>query len=208
MKARAATLLLCLALLSVCAPAQGTPETPHGKTKQQKTAPAALRSECIAEVGLCVSVPASWQRLGDVFGALGFVAAEPRPGDQAGWPQLTVAALPPLEGSEGQAASLDLLVDRMLVPDESFPAAKTLQRRRLKLGGAEAELVRVQLPATGNASSGVIEQLALIDGGNGFVYSIALRCAPEDLARLEPIFQQAAASWHVEASGKTGGHTP
>jgi hypothetical protein len=38
----------------------------------------------------------------------------------------------------------------------------------------------------------------LIEGDDGLVYSIALRCAPGELARLEPIFQKTARSWRVK----------
>jgi hypothetical protein len=208
MMARTAKLLSFLGVLCgvLCTPAaaQSAPASPaHPATAQtahRRSAAAAQRSECVAAVGLCVSVPAKWQRVGDVFGELGFVAAEPGPGDRSGWPQLTVAALPPAEEGNGDPPSLDLLVDRALTPDDSSSAPRTLQRRRLLLNGADAQIVRVELPASGNDPSGAIEQLALIDGGDGFVYSIALHCSPQDFARLEPVFQQAAQSWRLEAA--------
>jgi hypothetical protein len=84
------------------------------------------------------------------------------------------------------------------------PAPRTLQRSRTLINGAEVEIVEVQLPAAsddgGGAASGVIEKIALIAGDGGMTYSIALRCAPQELARLEPLFQQAAQSWHLQAA--------
>jgi hypothetical protein len=169
---------------------------------------AAGRTECVLSVGLCVTIPASWQRLGDVFEDLGFVAAEPHPGvDSAAWPQFTVAAInlpaqnPHTQnhgGTASAAPSLDSLLDLVLTPDGSFASAQTLQRTRLLLNGADAEIVSVQLhDEAGNA--GAIEAIALIQGDDGLVYSIALRCAPQDFARLEPLFQQTARSWRIKA---------
>jgi hypothetical protein len=160
---------------------------------------AAGRTECVLSVGLCVSVPASWERLGNVFQDFGFVAAEPHPGvDSATWPQLTVAAMtPPAPGNGGAAPSLDSLFDLVLTPDADFPSIETQQRTRLLLNGASAEIVRVQLyDEAGHA--GPIEDVALIEGDEGRVYSIALRCDPQDFARLEPVFQQTAQSWRLQ----------
>jgi hypothetical protein len=130
------------------------------------------------------------------------VVAEPHPGtDSATWPQLTVAAIdvPPTKDRNGAAAtrpSLDALVNIVLTPDGSFTSAETLERTRLLLNGADAEIVRVQLHDNAK-SSDTIEAVALIEGDEGLVYSIALRCAPEDFARLEPVFQRAAHSWRI-----------
>jgi len=38
----------------------------------------------------------------------------------------------------------------------------------------------------------------LIVGDDGLVYSIALRCPPQDFTRLEPIFQKTVHSWRVK----------
>jgi hypothetical protein len=181
-----------------------------------------VRSECVPSIGLCVTVPAAWQRLGNVFQDLGFVAAEPVPGaDQATWPQLTVAALdvpaldlPPqgaaAQNNDGGAPvppSLDSLMDIVLSPDDSFASAQTLQRTRLLLNGADAEIVRVQFRDK-DGNPGPIEAVALIQGEDGFVYSIALRCAPHDFDRLEPVFQQTARSWRIQPPSSAPASSP
>jgi hypothetical protein len=204
MNAWIATVLLCASLPSMAA-------TGHKAT----TAPS-VRSECVASVGLCVTVPASWQRLGNVFEDLGFVAAEPVPGaDRAAWPQLTVAALDlqPQSGTQTGGdpapapASLDSLVNLVLTPDASFASAQTLQRTRLLLNGSDAEIVRVQFrDEAGNP--GPMEAVALIQGDEGFVYSIALRCAPHDFDRLEPVFQQTARSWSIQPPSSAPASSP
>jgi hypothetical protein len=201
MKASIATLLLFASLGA--ASAQAPASQASGASKPAATAhkpAAALRAECVLAVGLCVTIPASWQRLGDVFDDLGFVVAEPHPGDDpASWPQLTVAAIdvPPQKGATGTAPSLDSLVDIALTPDGSFTSAETLQRTHLLLNQANAEIVRVQLHEAAD-KPGAIEDIALIQGDDGLVYSIALRCAPREFTRLEPVFQKAARSWRIK----------
>jgi hypothetical protein len=200
MKALIAAAVLFIGLAAATAQSPPGPSSPAPKAAPSAHKPAAaVRAECVLAVGLCVTVPASWKRLGDVFDDLGFVVAEPHPGaDPASWPQLTVAAIdvpPPSTGAS--APSLDSLVDIVLTPDGSFTSAETLQRTHLLLNHAEAEIVRVQLHEEAD-KPGAVEAIALIQGDDGLVYSIALRCAPEEFARLEPVFQQAARSWRIK----------
>ena len=198
-----ATILIC----SLPAAAQSSPPA-----KARKTPAVAYRSECLNSAGFCISVPAAWQRLGDIFGDLGFVVAEPHAGaDSASRPQLTVAAidLAPKEGG-GTAApvrepaipSLDVLVERMLTPEGALASARTLERRRLLLNGASAQIVRVELRDE-EGKPDAIEEIALIEGADGMVYSIALRCAQQDFDRLAPVFDQAARSWHLRTAQET-----
>jgi hypothetical protein len=211
MKALITTVLLCASLgvaaaqtqAPASAPADKGSNTPKRSATAKRTAPVAGRSECALAVGLCVIVPAPWQRLGDIFDNLGFVVAEPHPGtDSATWPQLTVAAIdvPPQKDSNGAAAtapSLDALVDIVLTPDGSFTSSETLRRTHLILNGGDAEIVRVRLHDDVSKSE-AIEEIALIEGNEGLVYSIALRCTPQEFARLEPVFQKAAHSWRIK----------
>jgi hypothetical protein len=195
-----AFLLASLGVAAAQAPAGQPSGAPKHTGATKKTAPAAGRNECALAVRLCVMVPVSWRRLGDIFDDLGFVVAEPHAGtDSATWPQLTVAAIdvPPVKG--GEAPSLDALVDIVLTPDGSFTSSETLQRTHLILNGGDAEIIRVRLHDDVNKSEAV-EEIALIEGDEGLVYSIALRCAPQDFARLEPVFQTAAHSWHIKAA--------
>lgn len=173
-------------------------------TTAKKVPSATSRAECVTAVGLCVTVPATWQRLGNIFDDLGFVVAEQHVGvDSASWPQISVAAIavPPQTG--GSAPSLDALIDIVLTPDGTFTSSETQQRTRLLLNGANAEILRVKLHNAAAqdkdaAQADTIEEVALIEGDDGLVYSIALRCSPSEVARLEPIFQKTARSWRVK----------
>jgi hypothetical protein len=199
MKALVATVLLCAALAAAQAPPPAN--KPSSVPAQRKAASSAGRSECAAAVGLCVTVPASWQRLGDVFDDLGFVVAEPHPGvEAANWPQLTVAAIDvPPQKTAGDPHSLDALIDIVLTPDGTFTSSETLQRTHLLLNGADAEVLRVKLYDEA-AKTGTIEEVALIEGDEDLVYSIALRCASEDFSRVEPVFQKAIHSWRLKSA--------
>ena len=200
------------------APQAVKPKTAPGKPAATAAKKPATRKECVEAAGLCVTVPANWQRLGDIFDDLGFVVAEPHPGQDASlWPQINVAAIdvPPEETTATGAPSLDAVVRVLLTPDGTFSSAETQQRTRLLLNGAEAQVLKVLLRDDEGKTSQ--EQVALIDGGDeGFVYTIALRCAPSDMARLEPVFQRILESWRVKpaavesdkpAAGKTDAAT-
>jgi hypothetical protein len=203
MKALILSILLCASFGANAQAASSKASATPSPAATARRAAAATRSECALSVGLCVTVPASWQRMGDVFDNLGFVIAEPHSGtDPATWPQLTVAAIDvpqpkAMHGADAAAPSLDALIDLVLTPDGSFTSAETLQRTHLILNGGDAEIVRVRLHDDSNKLE-AIEEIALIEGEDGLVYSIALRCAPEDFSRLEPVFQKAAHSWRIK----------
>jgi hypothetical protein len=201
MKALVTRVLLC-ASLATASLAAAAAQAPASAPKSAPSPPKAAsgRSECVDAVGLCVTVPAAWQRLGDIFDDLGFVVAEPHPGtDSSAWPQLTVAAIDVPPQNDGSAPSLDSLVEIVLTPDGSFTSAETLQRAQLVLNGSNAELVRVRLHQEAENTE-AIEAVALIEGSDGLVYSIALRCAPQDFTRLDAVFQKAIHSWRIRPS--------
>ncbi len=199
--------LLCVVVTAAMAqsstPTGTAPQAAKPKTGAHSTTAArkpAARKECVEAAGLCVTVPANWQRLGDIFDDLGFVVAEPHTGvDASLWPQINVAAIdvPPEETTATGAPSLDAVARVLLTPDGTFTSAETQQRSRLLLNGAEAQVLKVLLRDDAGKTSQ--EEVALIDGGDeGFVYTIALRCAPADTARLEPVFQRILESWRVK----------
>lgn len=203
MKALVTTVLLCAGLGTVSldtAAAQSAAQsaTQSAAHARKKAASPAGRSECVVAVGLCVTVPTAWRRLGDIFDDLGFVVAEPHPGaDSAAWPQLTIAAIDVPPQKDSSAPSLDSLVEIVLTPDGSFTSSETLQRTRLILNGSSAETLRVRLHDE-SKNTETIEAVALIEGDEGLVYSIALRCAPQDFTRLEPVFEKVIHSWRIQ----------
>jgi len=193
----AATLLLCCTL----APAQAKSGAAAHSAKERKPA-AALRSECLDSVGLCVSVPSAWHRLANIFGDRGFVVAEPQPGaDPATSPHLTVAAIDvsAKEGDGSTKSLLDTLVERMLTPEGALASAHVLERSTLLINAANVQIVRVGLSEeAGNAEA--MESVALIEGDEGLVYSIALHCSSPDSNRLDPVFRQVLQSWRLQSA--------
>ena len=158
------------------------------------------QSECLESFGFCISVPVDWRRVGEIFDGLGFVTAEPHAGtDPAAWPQLTVAAIEvsAKEADDSTKPSLDALVERMLTPEGALASAHVLERTSLLLNGANAQIVRVGFPEEAGSAE-AIETVALIEGEEGLVYSVALRCSPPDVNRLDPVFRQAIESWRLE----------
>lgn len=202
MKALIITALLCVSIPPAAAQSGSKPSTSKPSTAAKKTSSVAGRAECVEAVGLCVTIPTTWQRLGNIFDDLGFVVAEPHAGvDSATWPQISIAAIDVPPQKAGGAPSLDALVDIVLTPDGTFTTSETQQRTRLLLNGASAEILRVKLhddAAKDATLADTVEEVALIEGDEGLVYSIALRCAPQDFTRLDPIFQKAAHSWRVK----------
>jgi hypothetical protein len=173
MKAFLIAALLCTTLAT--AAAQSTPKASGASrpAAAAKKTPSAVRTECVEAVGLCVAVPALWQRL-------------------------SVAAIDVPSGKNGgDAPTLDALVDLVLTPDGTFTSAETQQRTRLLLNGSDAQILRVKLHDDAT-NADFIEEVALIEGNDGFIYSIALRCPPQDFTRLDPVFQKTAHSWHMK----------
>ncbi len=192
------TVLLCAGFGALNLGTAAAQSATQPSTHAHKAASAAGRSECVAAVGLCVTVPSAWQRLGDIFDDLGFVVAEAHSGvDSAAWPQFTIAAIDVPPQKDGNAPRLDSLVEIVLTPDGSFTSAETLQRSRLILNGSNAELLRVRLHNESNPTDAT-EAVVLIEGDDGLVYSIALRCAPQDFTRLEPVFDKVIHSWRIQ----------
>ncbi|MDR3763413.1 MAG: hypothetical protein P4M01_04885 [Acidobacteriota bacterium] len=187
------TALLCAASLTAQT-SQAAAQSARAASNTRKTSASATREECIARVGLCVAVPSAWQRLGDAYGELGLVVAEPHEGlDQSLWPDLNVVVLDPPDQPDGTPVTLDAMVEAIT----RTPSAEveTLQRTRLLLNGNDTQIVRVRLrdPETQAES---IEEVALI-ADEGLVYSFALRCAPQDFDRLDPVFQKAIRNWTI-----------
>ena len=187
--------LLCAAAVATAQTSKPAAQSARPAITSKKPAPIATRNECIAPAGLCVPVPATWQKLGDPYGDLGFVVAEPHEGQpQSEWPELNVAVLDPPEQKNGARVTLGQLVDSVTHPGGEL--AETQQRTHLLLNGSNAEVVRVLL-RDADTQAEAIEEVALIEGDGGLVYTFALRCAPQDFERLDPLFHHAIRNWTV-----------
>ncbi len=144
--------------------------------------------------------------LGEVFGGNGVVVAPEQKGERALWDAITVALVAP--GSDGEntegaapqkSITLNGVIDRATAAmREAGQNFETLQRRELTVAGNPAQMLKVRYRENASGRDW-IEELVFIQGSEGEIYSVALKCAPEHLARLEPALKQVLASWAAPA---------
>ncbi len=176
------------------APKRSTPATPKSARKAAPKS-AAWRQECSKAGGFCIQVPGGWRSLGPIFDGAGFVVAEPdAKKSQDDWNQITAAATDMPDAKPGEERpSTDELIDIILGSPSNGITTQTLQRSRLTVAGMPAEMLKIRLRAR-DSQTDAIEYIALLDDGET-IYSVALGCAPEDAARLEPVFDKTLHSW-------------
>ena len=185
---RFAILLVLTLNVAMVAEAQRPPAAPPRK-------PVTRKSYCQPDGGFCFKYPSSWTMLGEVFDGNGVVVAPPQKIDKALWDEITVALiLPPAQGDEEQV-SLDGLIEQasksMREGGQNF---ETLQRQQRTVDHKPAQMLKVRYHEKATDHDWV-EQLVFIQGTDGEMYSVALKCSPENLARLEPVFASVLESW-------------
>lgn len=131
--------------------------------------------------------------MGDVFEGTGVVMAPPQEGkDKSQWDEVTasVAYLPETEDKDPPTFDEILSVALKDLPGKNV---QTLQRTELTLAKRPAQLVKVRYDDN-NSGKTWVEEIVFIDDGDA-IYSTALRSAPEDLEKLEPVFRAIVATW-------------
>jgi hypothetical protein len=184
------SLLLIAALGSIAVTAA---QTPPSKTPPAK--PAVWKRYCQPTGGFCFKYPNSWSILGEIFAGHGVVVAPPQTQDRALWNAITVAmVVPPPEGDE-EPAGLDGVIEQATSGlREQGQDFETVQRQQRTVDHKPAELLKVRYHEKSNARDW-IEEMVFIEGPDNEIYSVALKCSPQDLARLEPAFHQVLISW-------------
>jgi hypothetical protein len=182
---------ICLVAVSHCSvtlPAQTQlPPTTH---KPQPRA-----RYCQPDGGFCFKYPGSWRMLGEVYGGNGVVVAPAQKQDRALWDEITVAMVaPPPEGDE-EGLGLDGIIGQaetgMRDAGQNF---STLQRQSRTVDHKPAEMLKAQYREKSTGRDW-IEELVFIEGPDDEIYSVALKCAPQNLARLEPVLSGVLESW-------------
>jgi len=157
--------------------------------------PAPLKRYCQPDGGFCFKYPASWAMLGEVFGGNGVVIAPPQKQERALWDTITLAriVLPP-EGDEEPAGLDGVIAQATASLREAGQTFETLQRQQRTVDHKPAQMlkVRYQEKPTGHDW---IEKMVFIEGPDNEIYSVALKCSPQDLARLEPVLAGVLLSW-------------
>jgi hypothetical protein len=71
---------------------------------------------------------------------------------------------------------------------------ETLQRQQRTVDHKPAQMLKVRYREKATDHDWV-EEMVFIQGPDGEMYSVALKCSPENLARLEPAFAGVLESW-------------
>ncbi len=152
---------------------------------------------CQPEAGFCFKYPASWTMLGEVFDGHGVVVVPPQKQDRALWDEITVAIVaPPPQGDE-EGIGLDGVIAKATTGlREAGQDFRTLQRQQRTVDHQPAEMLKAQYREKSTGHDW-IEELVFIEGTDNAIYSVALKCSPQTLARLEPVFAQVVRSWTV-----------
>jgi len=153
-----------------------------------------MKKYCQPQAGFCFRYPASWTVLGEIFEGNGVVVAPEQTGDRAQWDGITVALVAPAD-ENGEGPSLEAVIEKTAIAmREAGQNFETLQRRELTVDHSPAQMLKTRYRENATGRDW-IEELAFLQDEENDVYSIALKCAPEHLAHLEPAMQSVLASW-------------
>jgi hypothetical protein len=196
-------LVLSLGLCSA-AMTQTTAKSPHK--------PSPWKKYCHGEDGFCFKYPNSWTMLGEIFAGNGVVVAPPQKQERALWDEVTIAlVIPSPEGDEDPVTIDQAITQAVSSVRESGQSVETLQRQQRTVDDKPAQLVKLHYVAKPSGHEW-IEELVFVEGPDAEIYSVALKCAPSSLVRLEPIFSRIVDSWTLpeveSAPGATDEESP
>ena len=157
--------------------------------------PAAWKRFCQPQGGFCFKYPSSWLILGETFNGNGVVVAPPQKEDRALWSAITVAlVMPPPEGDE-EPLGLNGVIERATSGlRESGQNFETLQRQQRIVDHKPAQMLKAGYREKSTGRDW-IEEITFIEGPDNEIYSVALKCSPQGLARLEPVLSGVLAGW-------------
>jgi hypothetical protein len=200
---------LLLVLLLGCVPMAAAQTAAKPKSK-----PIVVKKYCHAPGSFCFTFPLSWSVLGQAFDGNGVVVAPPPQPKQEreSWDTVTAALVIPPPQSSTEAVTIDQVIEQAVSRvRESGQDFETLERQRRRVDGKPAQVVKLHYVEKPNGREW-IEELVFIEGPDAEIYSMALKCAPSSMARMEPVFSRMLGSWtlpEVEpAVGATGEEAP
>ena len=182
------------ALLCAQTPSTGTPAKPPATTAPK---PAPWKSYCQPDGGFCFKYPSSWTMMGDVFNGNGVVVAPPQKQEKELWSAITVVmVVPPPEAGE-EAIGLDGVIQQattgLRAKGQSF---ETLQRQQRTVDHKPAEMLKARYHDKTDDRDW-IEELVFIEGPDDEIYSVSLKCVPQQLIRLEPVLAGVLETWRL-----------
>jgi hypothetical protein len=175
----------------------------------QSAAPAhnavSTKKYCHPDDGFCFRYPGTWSMLGDVFAGNGVVVAPPQKEDRVLWDEITVALVVPAPEGDEEGPGLNGIVEQSSAAmREAGQSFVTLQRQERKVDHKPAQLLKVQYKEKASGRDW-IEELVFIEGPENEIYSVALKCAPQNVTKLEPAFAAVLRSWTLpEAEPPSG----
>jgi hypothetical protein len=183
-------LLLALTLgLCATAAAQTSAKPP------QKSLP--LKKYCHAEGGFCFKYPASWSVLGEVLNGNGVVLAPPQKQEREYWDEVTAALVIPSPQSAADAVTIDQAIEQAVSRvRESGQGFETVERQRRRVDDKPAQMVKLHYVEKLGGREW-IEELVFVEGPEEEIYSVALKCSPSSLIRLQPAFSRIVDSWSL-----------
>ncbi len=138
--------------------------------------------------------------LGEVFDDKGVVVAPPQKEDRALWDAITVALVVPPPQGDDEPLGLNGVIDRATSGlRENGQNFETLQRQERTVDHKPAQMLKARYHEKANGRDW-IEEMIFIEGPDNEIYSVALKCSPQDLARLEPVLDRLLAGWTLSES--------
>jgi hypothetical protein len=181
-----------LALISMASAVAQTGQSP----KSAHPASVAWKRYCQANGGFCFNYPPSWKMMGEIYDGNGVVIAPPQKDEQALWNEITVAMVAPPKGSD-EALGLDAIIEQAAAGmRDSGQDFRILRRGVLTAAPRPAELLKTQYHEKSTGRDW-IEELIFIQGPDNEIYSVALKCGPRDIERLEPVFSDIVRTWKL-----------
>jgi hypothetical protein len=166
-----------------------------GQTPAPAHKPVPWKRYCQPNAGFCFKYPPAWTLLGDVFDGNGVVVAPTQKEDRALWYEITLALVaPPPDGDEEGPGLNGIIEQAMAAMREAGQNFVTLQRQERTIDHQPAQMLKAKYreKATGHDW---VEEMVFIHGPENEIYSVALKCAPQDLPRLEPVLKGVLESW-------------
>jgi hypothetical protein len=161
--------------------------------------PLPWKEYCHGDEGFCFKYPPAWTKLGEVFAGNGVVVAPPQKQDQSLWDEVTVALMiPPPEGDEDPVTIDQAIAKAVSSVRAAGQSVETLQRQRRTVDDKPAQMVKLHYVEKPSGREW-IEELIFVEGPDAEIYSVALKCAPASLVRMQPLFSRIVDSWTLPA---------
>jgi hypothetical protein len=165
------------------------------QTAKPARPPVPWKRYCQPDGGFCFKYPAAWKFLGEIYDGKGVVVAPVQRQDSSFWDNITVAMVAPPPEGDDEGIGLNGVIEQaaagMRDAGQNF---QTLQRQQRTVDAKPAELLKAQYRDK-DTGRDWIEELVFIQGPDNEIYSVALKVAPQNISRLEPVLTEILQTW-------------